>query len=514
MAEPVPVILAKEGVSDDSFLFLEALKGEGAAAEAGEAIARVETSKANIEICAPCAGHVFYRYRVGQEVPVGETIAVISADKAYAGAQTSAGAPAPKASEAAMAAGPASDPAADANAGRTRFTPLARKVMAEHNLRENAFAGPGRVRMVDVMEAVGRGSAAPSDVPAPPPGAKPRFSLAAAAEMERLGLASDLFNGAGLVTREDVRRHAGIREPGNEPMAAATPAGSGPRAETAEHGGGGDVGGKAEIDGGTRVPLSKAKRNEILSLQDGARGTLSSAITVLVSGRGFFDPAAATARPSLLPAVIYEAARLLVRFPDFNGSYSDNSVVRWNDVNVGVAFEIDAGLKVPVVKGADRLGMGGIREALDGHIMKYLESRLGIEDLTGATFTVTDLSNEKVFDFLPLINRGQSSILGIGGCQAFSENVAVFPLTLAFDHRVSTGRQASLFLRSLKERLESYGPELSASDLAAADSLGAAAKSCSQCRREEGDLRDRQYLLAIHRGGKSGFVCSTCLKGW
>jgi hypothetical protein len=258
------------------------------------------------------------------------------------------------------------------------------------------------------------------------------------------------------------------------------------------------------------VPLSKAKKNEILFLHEGQRDALPSAISVLVSGRGFFEPAALTASPSLLPILVYETARLLARYPEFNGCYEEEGLIQWSEINVGVAFEIDAGLKVPIIKGADALGVDKIRETIEGHILKYLDKSLGIEDLSGGTFTITDLSNEKVFSFLPLINRRQSAILGMGGCQAFSETISSFPLTLTFDHRVSTGRRASLFLRELKERLEAYGSVLPGGATAGMP----AETSCFQCRREEAELQDGQYLLVVRARGKAEHLCSTCLEGW
>lgn len=455
MADPIPVVLAKEGVSDDSFLFIEAVKAEGELTEVGECIARVETSKATIDVVAPCRGYIRYCYEKGAEIPVGEAIALISQQADFHRSGPAAGAPNP--SRVPAAAEP-SIPAeiAEGIPAPTRFTPLAMKMMAEFNLEKEIFRGGGLVKKERVLEMRCRSAPSHEEVSAPPPGSRARFSLAAVAELERMGLAMEAFDGAGLVTREDVRKRAGLVPPSVEKVRSDALPGH-RKADSPQPPG--DTR-KVAAGEGERIPLSKAKKNEILSLQEGQKGVLASAITILVSSRGFFD---AASRPlgNLLPILVYEIARLLRRFPEFNARFDGESVIHWAEANVGVAFEIDAGLKVPVIKGADAMGVAAIKESLDGHVMKYLENRLGLEDLSGATFTVTDLSGEGVFSFLPLINRGQSAILGVGGCLGRSRETAVFPLTLTFDHRVSTGRRASAFLRSLKERLESYGPVLS-----------------------------------------------------
>src|SRR5207247_2570732 len=80
-----------------------------------------------------------------------------------------------------------------------------------------------------------------------------------------------------------------------------------------------------------------------------------------------------------------------------------------------------------------------------------------IESLAGGTFTITDLSGEEVFHFLPLINQGQSAILGVGA-EVFLPpgRDGMFTLTLAFDHSLSEGRQAARFLKELSNRLQHY----------------------------------------------------------
>jgi pyruvate/2-oxoglutarate dehydrogenase complex dihydrolipoamide acyltransferase (E2) component len=257
------------------------------------------------------------------------------------------------------------------------------------------------------------------------------------------------------------------------------------------------------------VPLTKAKRNEIRALAEGQDGALASVITTLVSAEGFFDAGSGAASPQLLPIVVYEASRLLEAYPDLN-AYFDAEASAWAryaKVNVGVAFEIDQGLKVPVLKAPNRSSIADLRSSLDDLIVKYLENRLAPEDVGGATFTVTDLSADGAFTFVPLISRGQCSILGIGGAASQGGVTRVFPLSLAFDHRVSTGRRAARFLAELKGRLESYAGPLSAGQ-------AGRHRRCRQCKRGEADLRERQFLLLASREGKVDYLCTTCARGF
>lgn len=478
MAEAVPIVLPKEGVSDDSYLLLECRKQDGQQVEANEVIALCESSKATIEITAPCRGFIRFQYRAGQEVPVGGALAFVAASAEASLVPTATAAPAPAAAAVKRPGPELAGPVAASMGERVRFTPLARKMMEEYSVAPGEFNRPGLVKSSDVLDRV----------ETPVAKAATRFSRAALELIGKQGLSQSLFDRAGLVTREDVARLV-------SGAAAAT-------------GGNASIAPPPTEEKTERIPVARAKRSEIQALKEGMEGSLASAITVLVSGEGYFDPRTGAAHPLLLAIVVYESARLLRSYPDFNAFYSDGYVSRHVEVNVGVAFEIDQGLKVPVIGNADHLSIDEIRTRLDECIGKYLEGKLDMADLTGGTFTVTDLSNDGVFSFFPLISRQQSSILGIGGAQDFSDRSRMFPLTLTFDHRASTGRQASRFLSELKQRLESF-----AAPLQEGRSL-LRPRQCRQCKREESELRERQYLLVAIQDGRADYLCTTCAKGW
>jgi pyruvate/2-oxoglutarate dehydrogenase complex dihydrolipoamide acyltransferase (E2) component len=154
---------------------------------------------------------------------------------------------------------------------------------------------------------------------------------------------------------------------------------------------------------------------------------------------------------SLLELVIYESARLLDNYPDLNGFYSSGKAWRYNTVSVGFAINLGRSLRVPVVHRAAELSQVEIARSVRNLSLQYLRDELQLPDLTGGTFTVTDLSSQFIEHFVPVINLRQSAILGICAERPASGRR---DLVLAFDHRMTDGMRAAGFLASLRERLE------------------------------------------------------------
>jgi pyruvate/2-oxoglutarate dehydrogenase complex dihydrolipoamide acyltransferase (E2) component len=205
--------------------------------------------------------------------------------------------------------------------------------------------------------------------------------------------------------------------------------------------------------------LSRAKRVEIKYLASGAAHTLASVVTVPCPAAGL--RAALAHLPELgqggTAVIVYEAARLLKKYPVFNAYYADGRVHYYEQVNVGFAVDGGHGLKVPVIAQADRKGLPEIAREMEDRILDYVNDALPLAALAGGTFTLTDLSAEGVTSFHPLINQGQSAILGIGAAYASGEpGRASFNLILAFDHQLAEGRTAARMLCELRDRLATY----------------------------------------------------------
>jgi pyruvate dehydrogenase E2 component (dihydrolipoamide acetyltransferase) len=155
------------------------------------------------------------------------------------------------------------------------------------------------------------------------------------------------------------------------------------------------------------------------------------------------------------------AAKALGDHSNVNSTIEGDEVTIYSDVNVAVAINTEQGLVAPVVKNANKLSLKEISLTIDELARKATENRLTIEDLTGGTFTVTNLGAFDVESFAPVINPPQCAILGLGRIAykpiAQGSQVSARPstlLTLVFDHRIIDGVPAAKFLRDVKLNLE------------------------------------------------------------
>lgn len=151
----------------------------------------------------------------------------------------------------------------------------------------------------------------------------------------------------------------------------------------------------------------------------------------------------------------------LRRFPELNASIDGKDIVYHGFFDIGIAVSSPRGLVVPILRDADRLGMAGIEARINDYAARARDGTLGMEDITGGTFTIT---NGGVFGSLlstPILNPPQSGILGMHSIKerpvAENGQVVVRPmmnLALSYDHRLVDGREAVQFLVTVKETLE------------------------------------------------------------
>ena len=209
---------------------------------------------------------------------------------------------------------------------------------------------------------------------------------------------------------------------------------------------------------------------------------------------------------AILPIVLFEASRLLIKYKALNAFYRGEHIYYYDNINIGVALDMDQGLKVAILPETDKLGLGEIEEGLLGLMERYEDNTLTREDMAGGTFTITDLSFENVSFFTPLINKDQSAILGISG---FDPTLGGSILSLTFDHRITEGKTACRFLGELKERIESYGPPGEKTRAS-----GSAPIRCESCRKgleEDLKLDGIGFIKAVDHSGREILLCQTCL---
>jgi 2-oxoglutarate dehydrogenase E2 component (dihydrolipoamide succinyltransferase) len=151
----------------------------------------------------------------------------------------------------------------------------------------------------------------------------------------------------------------------------------------------------------------------------------------------------------------------LKRFPAVNASIDGGDIVYHGYYDVGIAVSTERGLMVPIVRDCDQLSLADIEKAISEYAKKGREGTIGIEDLTGGTFSLT---NGGVFGSListPILNPPQSAILGMHKTmeRAVVENGEIVArpmmyLALSYDHRIVDGKEAVSFLVTIKELLE------------------------------------------------------------
>ena len=172
-----------------------------------------------------------------------------------------------------------------------------------------------------------------------------------------------------------------------------------------------------------------------------------------------------TAIVTLTALLIRACAWALVQHPEANSAFQDGQIAEWDEVNIGVATAIDAGLIVPVVRWADRMGMRAIAARLADLTARAREGRLKLEDLQGGTFTISNLGMLGIDHFTAIVNPPQAAILAVGrvakrAVAAEDDSLVVRPtstLTLTADHRVLDGASAARFLATIHRALEHPG---------------------------------------------------------
>jgi pyruvate dehydrogenase E2 component (dihydrolipoamide acetyltransferase) len=169
-------------------------------------------------------------------------------------------------------------------------------------------------------------------------------------------------------------------------------------------------------------------------------------------------------RVTITALIIKVVAWALVRNPYINASFNGDSISLWKDINIGVATAVPQGLVVPVLKGADHLGVSEINMRLVELAERARENKLKLDDVQGGTFTISNLGMFGIRQFRAVINPPESAILAVGSVVRTpvvvddQDRVEVRPmmsLTISADHRVIDGIVAAHFLSDLVIGLES-----------------------------------------------------------
>ncbi len=166
-------------------------------------------------------------------------------------------------------------------------------------------------------------------------------------------------------------------------------------------------------------------------------------------------------RISFNDIILKAVADALERFPKFNAMLSGNDLHMFEDIHLGVAMATGDGLIVPVVRNADKKSITEIAQETKALGKKAKENKLSAEDLTGSTFTVSNLGPFKVDLFIPVINPPETAILALGQIKkkpvVIDDMIAIRHMLMAscaVDHRILDGAPAGQFLEAIKDTLE------------------------------------------------------------
>jgi pyruvate dehydrogenase E2 component (dihydrolipoamide acetyltransferase) len=170
-------------------------------------------------------------------------------------------------------------------------------------------------------------------------------------------------------------------------------------------------------------------------------------------------------RLSLTDLLVAAVALALREHPLANSAWADGKIRVNQGIHIGLAMATDDGLVVPVLHNADQKSLAELALMRDKLIQKAKAGKLSLDELTGGTFTVSNLGMYGMDFVHPIINPPQSGILGVGRIRdrvvPFQGQVAIRPtvhLTLSVDHRVLDGTTAASFLHRVSELIEDPKP--------------------------------------------------------
>jgi 2-oxoglutarate dehydrogenase E2 component (dihydrolipoamide succinyltransferase) len=397
---PIEIKVPSVGESVSEGTIVRWIRNDGEPVQQDEPLFELETEKATQEIPAPAAGVLHIQVQAGQRVGIGSVVGTIEPGAAPAKtARPPVKVAVPKADS---RPAPPPPPPLPTSAPPIALSPAARAVAAEHGVDAATLAGTGRHGVVlkeDVQKRLGEPKAeAP---PAAAPVAKPQ---------------------AAPTQRETRQAMSAIRLRIADRLLAAQK-------------------GTASL-----TTFNEADLSAIIDLRTRYKDRFKERHDVGLGFMSFFVKASIEA---------------LQAHPPVNSRIDGGDIVEQHFYNIGVAVSTDKGLMVPVLRDADRMSFAEIEKALASVAGRARDGKIGLADLQGGTFTIT---NGGVFGSMlstPILNPPQAAILGMHAIQkrpvVKDDQIVIRPmmyLALTYDHRLIDGREAVLFLVRIKDCVE------------------------------------------------------------
>ncbi len=423
------VVLPNLGFGMEEGRVIAWLKGPGDAVHKGEAIAEIESDKATVELEAVVDGTLEeITVPAGTVAVVGGVLARIRTEKAV-----------PTAPPPALSAGPAQPIPG-------RATPVAERLAREHgiDLAQVTGTGPGgRILREDVQAVIDRAASQPTE-------GSGRAKVLAAPAVRKLARERGIDLGSvrgtgkdGHITRADVEAAlaAGARHTTRETVELPP----------------------VSLDDGRReVPVSQMRRaiarllaqtvQEAPQFYTTAELDVTHALAVLPKEIGINN------------LILYVTIQTLKDLPELNATYEDGHLYEYEHVNLAVAVALPSGLITPVLHRADDYSLAALAERARNLIVRARENRLRREELSGGSFTVSNLGMvQQVERFTAILNPPQVGILAVGAAKdrpvvidgGLHVRKTVY-VTLTADHRIVDGLVAARFLEAFDHRLQTF----------------------------------------------------------
>lgn len=441
---PQPITIPRLGWSMEEGVFAAWLKSPGDMVRAGDMLFVLEGEKAANEIESFDAGRLCVPAdapQPGTTVNVGDVIGFLLADGEDAPTSV-------RLQPATPASAPSDVPTLPRAAG-----PAARRMARQLGIDLDSVATPdptGRVVCEDVRQAT-RPIATPR--PPSPTQTRPVATPRARRRAEETGVDWTRLTGTG--------RNGRIRE--RDVLTASTSHAPRPPSPAAEI---------SPTEPGRFVLASKLRQAIALRMAAGFHQAVPVTLTTkidagpLVAFRNQLKAAATDEPvPTYNDILLHHAAQTLRELPDLNSCWHRNGIHSYDAVHIATAVDTPDGLLAPVVRNADRLTLPELARVTRQLVTLARGGQLGQHQLTGGTFTISNLGMYGIDAFTPVLNLPQAAILGIG--RIVSEPVVrsgsivagqSITLSLTFDHRVTDGAPAARWLQRLGERLQAPAP--------------------------------------------------------
>lgn len=399
------VLMPQLGLTMEEGTVSQWVKHEGDAVKTGDVLLEITTDKLTNEVTSEHDGVLLKIVaQEGDDVPVKGLLCYVGQPGEAVGG-TPVAAPSPAAAPAAAPAAKAAAPVPAVNGARVRISPLARKTAAKLGVDVTKLTGSGpsgRIRQQDVLSAANAPQTAAPAAAAAAPESKP---------VSKTGL--ELMEG------DTVAKLAGMRKVVAQRM----------------------------LQSHTEIPpVTQNTKVDVTELMKFRKMLMAE------TGNKY----------SVNDLILKATAKCLRQHPEVLVSLDGDQIIQRAHVNLGMAVALDAGLIVPVIRDADRLGLDALSAAAKDLASRAKGNKLTPDEYKGSTFSVSNLGMFGVETFTPIVNQPDAAILGV--CAVEDELVMddegniskhqVMRLSFTYDHRLIDGAVAAKFVMALRDLLE------------------------------------------------------------